>query len=81
MVKTWFYKRRVRGSGIQRIITLAHHSPGSPKAQLSFVPKAGFEAQGFTREKVGPIVLPFGIWDTLRGRGAWRWARQELQHE
>ena len=24
-VKTWFYKRRVKGSGVHRIITLAHH--------------------------------------------------------
>jgi len=56
-------------------------SPGSPKPKLSFLSKTAPHAQGLTVERVGFFVRPFGIWDTPRGRGAWSWARQELQQE
>jgi hypothetical protein len=60
---------------------LCLESPGSPRPILLFVAKTAADAQGFTVERVGPFIRPFGIWDTPRGRPAWNWARRELQQE
>ncbi|HEY2534919.1 MAG TPA: hypothetical protein VGJ20_44610 [Xanthobacteraceae bacterium] len=57
-------------------------SPDNPVNNFFFVAKTGAGAQRFTVTRTGPLLIPFGFWNTPKGRPLWSsWARKEFRRE